>query len=48
MPQQNSDENAAREQQILDAASDLFIRYGYDKTTMQDIAEHAGVTRAIV
>lgn len=38
----------ARTQTILDAASDLIVHYGYDKTTMSDIADRAGVTRAIV
>jgi len=37
-----------REQHILDAAAELIVRYGYDKTSMSDIAEEAGVTRAIV
>jgi AcrR family transcriptional regulator len=37
-----------REDNILDAAADLMVRYGYDKTTMRDVAEAAGVTRAIV
>jgi len=33
---------------ILDAAADQIVRYGYKKITMSDIAEAAGVTRAIV
>lgn len=37
-----------REKLILDAAADLIIRYGYDKTRMSDVADAAGVTRAIV
>jgi AcrR family transcriptional regulator len=40
-------DNAEREQRILDAAAALIVRYGYDKTTMNDIADEAGVTRAI-
>lgn len=37
-----------RKNQILDLAVDLIIQYGYDKITMSDIADQAGVTRAIV
>ncbi|NMB86754.1 MAG: TetR/AcrR family transcriptional regulator [Chloroflexi bacterium] len=39
---------AERRQRILDAAAGLIVRYGYDKTSMSDIAAEAGVTRAIV
>jgi TetR/AcrR family acrAB operon transcriptional repressor len=38
----------AREQHILDAAASLMIQYGYDKTSMSDIAEQANITRAIL
>lgn len=37
--------HAARETQILDAATDLLIRYGYDKMTMDDLAEAAQVSK---
>jgi AcrR family transcriptional regulator len=40
-------DNSEREQRILDAAESIIVRYGYDKTTMNDIANAAGVTRAI-
>ena len=33
----------ARAQRILDAASTLILRYGYHKTTIEDIAREAGV-----
>jgi AcrR family transcriptional regulator len=33
---------------ILDAASILYRRYGYRKTTMEDIAEEAGISRATI
>src|SRR6266567_8209003 len=33
----------ARAQRILNAASTLILRYGYHKTTMEDIAREAGV-----
>lgn len=38
----------ARERAILDAAADLIIRYGYDKTTMGDVAEAVGLNRALL
>lgn len=34
-----------REQKILDAAIDVFTRYGVRKATMGDIAEQAGISR---
>lgn len=37
-----------RQQDILNAAASLIMHYGYDKTTMSDIATEAGLTRAIV
>ncbi len=43
----NSD-NKAREQRILDAAADLFIHYGYDKTTVSDIARGAGISKGAI
>lgn len=41
-------ENSEREQRILDAAADLIIRYSYDKTTMADIADAAGIGRGVL
>lgn len=41
-------ESDEREQQILDAAVAQIIRHGYDKTTMGDIADAAGVSRGTV
>src|ERR1051326_4952837 len=38
----------AREEQILEAALALLLRQGYDKTTMSDIAEEAGVSRGVL
>jgi AcrR family transcriptional regulator len=40
--------NDDRQQQILDAAATVIIRLGYDKTTMSDIAEAAGLSRRAV
>jgi len=37
-----------REAQILRAATAVMIRQGYDKTTISDIAEEAGVSRGTV
>lgn len=37
-----------RQQQILQAAAAVIIRQGYDKTTMSDIADEAGVSRGTV
>lgn len=33
---------------MLDAALDLFVRHGYDGTSLQLIADHLGVTKAAV
>jgi AcrR family transcriptional regulator len=40
--------NEVREQRILDAAAELIIRHGYDKTTMNDVADAIGVSRGVV
>ena len=37
--------NKEREQRILDVAADLFIHYSYDKTTVDDIAREAGISK---
>jgi AcrR family transcriptional regulator len=36
---------AARREQIVDAAIGVFLRYGYARATMGDIAQAAGLTR---
>jgi len=41
-------ENEAREQRILDVAANLIIHYGYDKTTVSDIANAAGVSKGTI
>ena len=43
----NSD-NKEREQRILDVAADLFVHYGYDKTTVSDIAREAGISKGAI
>ncbi len=39
---------AAREARILDAAADLIAHYGFDKTTMDEIARAAGVSKGAI
>jgi TetR/AcrR family acrAB operon transcriptional repressor len=41
-------DNEERQQQLLNAAAAVIIRQGYDKTTMSDIADEAGVSRGTV
>jgi TetR/AcrR family acrAB operon transcriptional repressor len=41
-------DNEEREQQILDAAATVIVRLGYDRTTMSDIADEAGVSRGTI
>jgi AcrR family transcriptional regulator len=45
---QSSDGYDKRQKHILDVAAELVQRQGYDKTTMSDIADAAGVSRGIV
>ena len=40
--------NVERERRILDAAVRLIAHYGYDKTTVGDIAHEAGVSKGAV
>ena len=47
MTPQKSD-NDDREQRILNAASDLIVHYGFDKTTVSDIAREAGVSKGAI
>ncbi len=37
-----------REQLILDVAEDLILHYGFDKTTMSDIAREAGISKGAI
>jgi len=41
-------ENSERERRILDAAADLIAHFGYDKTTVDDIARSAGVSKGAI
>lgn len=38
------DERVRRRQRILEAARELFVRQGYDATSLQQVADRAGVT----
>lgn len=40
--------SSQRETRILDAAADLIAHYGYDKTTVDDIARTAGVSKGAI
>lgn len=40
--------NTEREGRILDAAADLIVHFGYDKTTVADIARASGVSKGTV
>lgn len=42
---QKSDNFKLRQAAILDAAKLLFMKFGYDKTSMADIAKHAGISK---
>lgn len=41
-------ENEDREERILDAAVKLITHYGYDKTTIEEIAREAGISKGAV
>jgi AcrR family transcriptional regulator len=42
------DKRSITRSQIIDAASDCFAEYGYDKTTFDDVAKRAGISRALI
>lgn len=41
-------DNEERRQRILDVAADLIVHYGYDKTTVSDIAREAGISKGAI
>lgn len=47
-PQQQADERTLREERILDAAAALMVRWGYRKTTVDDVAREAGVAKGTI
>jgi AcrR family transcriptional regulator len=46
--QTQSDERQQREERILDAAAALLLRWGYRKTTIDDVAREAGVGKGTI
>lgn len=44
----NDNINPERETRILDAAQALILHYGYDKTTVSDIAREAGISKGAI
>jgi len=40
--------NDERRERVLNAAQTLFLKYGYDKTTVSDIAEEAGISKGAI
>jgi AcrR family transcriptional regulator len=46
--QPESDERKLREERILDAAAALLVRWGYRKTTIDDVAREAGVGKGTI
>jgi AcrR family transcriptional regulator len=43
-----SEERKLREERLLDAAATLLVRWGYRKTTMDDVAREAGVGKGTI
>jgi AcrR family transcriptional regulator len=48
MDEPQSSENNERAQRILSAAERLIVHYGFDKTTVSDIAREAGVSKGAI
>ncbi len=46
--QPESDERKLREERILDTATTLLVRWGYRKTTIDDVAHEAGVGKGTI
>ena len=46
--EQEPDERKLREERILDAATRLLVRWGYRKTTIDDVAREAGVGKGTI
>ncbi len=47
-PPQDASHRLARAHRILDTAADLVLRWGYDKTTVEDIARRTGVAKGTI
>jgi len=48
MEKAQKSDNKTREKRILDATAKLLMRYSYDKMTMSDIAEEAGISKGAI
>ncbi|WP_188190120.1 TetR/AcrR family transcriptional regulator [Nonomuraea sp. SYSU D8015] len=47
-PPQDPARQLERAHRILDAAAELIVRWGYDKTTIEDVAKRAGVAKGTI
>ncbi|GAA3141526.1 helix-turn-helix domain-containing protein [Planomonospora alba] len=47
-PPRDPAQRAERAHRILDAAAELILRWGYDKTTIDDVARQAGVAKGTI
>ncbi|KAB8195885.1 TetR family transcriptional regulator [Nonomuraea phyllanthi] len=47
-PPQDPARRLERAHEILDAAAELILRWGYDKTTIDDVAKRAGVAKGTI
>jgi len=47
-PPQDASQRLTRAHRILDTTADLVLRWGYDKTTVEDIARRAGVAKGTI
>ncbi|MER6949683.1 helix-turn-helix domain-containing protein [Nonomuraea sp. NPDC000554] len=47
-PPQDPARQLERAHRILDAAAELILRWGYDKTTIDDVAQQAGVAKGTI
>jgi AcrR family transcriptional regulator len=47
-PEKTEDKNTARRQAIIDAALDCFLQYGFAKTSLDDIAKRAKLSRPLL
>ncbi len=43
--EQNQTRDSAKKIAVFDVAADVFARYGFRRTTMNDLAEAAGISR---
>jgi AcrR family transcriptional regulator len=42
------DRNQRRRRLIIEAARECFLKFGYPKTSLEDIAKHAGISRPLI